>query len=248
MKPLLVESVTKNFGGFNALNGVTLDFEPGERRAIIGPNGAGKTTLFNVITGVLPPSAGRVVLFGRDVTRLPMHRRSALGLARTFQINTLFPKLTITENVALAVQAQTRLRYVCYRPWRAYRALTERCDALLTAWGLWDLRDARVSELSYGDQRQVEIVLAMATQPKVLLLDEPTAGLSTAETAVVTALIKQLDPSITIVLIEHDMDVALHLAERITVLHYGEKVAEGSPEEIKTNPLVAEIYLGAGLT
>ena len=246
MIPLLVESVTKNFGGFRALNQLSLEFEAGERRAIIGPNGAGKTTLFNVITGLLPPSSGKIHLFGRDITGLPMYRRAALGLARTFQINSLFPKLTILDNVALAIQAQDRTRYVCFRPWQSFGWLTQACEALLKEWNLWDRREAIVRELSYGDQRQLEIVLAMATKPKILLLDEPTAGLSAAETATVSALINQLDPAMTVVLIEHDMDVALALAERVTVLHYGEKAADGTREEIQGNPLVAEIYLGSG--
>ncbi len=244
MTALDVEGLTKDFGGLRAVDHLTLAVRPGERLAIIGPNGAGKTTFFNIITGLLPPSSGRITLFGRDVTRLPTHRRAQLGLARTFQITTLFPHLTVLESALLAVQASDPVRFTLHRPATAYPHLVERAEALLNAWGLLDRRDVVTQHLSYGEQRQVELVLALAGSPKVLLLDEPTAGLSPAETASVSTMIRRLPREITILLIEHDMDVAFDLVDRITVLFQGRILAQGTKEEIRKNPEVMEIYLG----
>ncbi len=241
---LAVEGLTKDFGGLRAVDHLTLTVAPGERRAIIGPNGAGKTTFFNILTGLLLPSAGRITLLGRDVTRLLPHRRARLGLARTFQITTLFPHLTVLESVLLAVQASDRVRFTLHRPVTAYRHLFDRAETLLGEWGLLDRRAVVTRHLSYGEQRQVEIVLAVAGTPTVLLLDEPTAGLSPAETASVATMIRHLPREITILLIEHDMDVAFDLADRVTVLFQGRILAQGTTEEIRTNPAVREIYLG----
>jgi branched-chain amino acid transport system ATP-binding protein len=245
MNPLVVEQLAKRFGGLQALNGVTLSIEPGERRAIIGPNGAGKTTFFNLITGTLPPSSGRILLFDQDVTHMPTYHRARLGLARTFQITTLFPKLSVLDNVLLAVQALDPARFVLHRSRDAYPRLLARGQALLEQWGLTEQAGTLVRALSYGEQRQVELILAMAGSPKLLLLDEPTAGLSPAETATVSSIIKTLSRDMAILVIEHDMDVAFELADRITVLHQGRVLAEGVGEEIRRNPEVAEIYLGA---
>ena len=244
MTALDVEGLTKDFGGLRAVDHLTLAVCPGERLAIIGPNGAGKTTFFNILTGLLPPSSGRITFFGRDVTRLPTYRRAQLGLARTFQITTLFPHLTVLESALLAVQASDSVRFTLHRPATAYPHLSERADALLNAWGLLDRRDVVTQHLSYGEQRQVELVLALAGSPKVLLLDEPTAGLSPAETASVSTMIRRLPREITILLIEHDMDVAFDLVDRITVLFQGRILAQGTKEEIRKNPEVMEIYLG----
>jgi branched-chain amino acid transport system ATP-binding protein len=224
---------------------VELNVRPGERRALIGPNGAGKTTLFNLIAGALPVSRGRIALFGRDVTRMPPHRRAALGLARTFQISNLFPTLSVLDNCLLAVQALTPVKLAMHRPLRGYRALHERADETLAAVGLADRARTTVRDLSHGEQRQLEIGLALAGRPRLLLLDEPTAGLSPAESASMARLLDRLDPSITVLIIEHDMDIALQVARHVTVLHYGRVVADGTRDEVRANRLVREIYLGA---
>ena len=244
MTSLAIEALSKDFGGLQALRDLSLKIQPGERRAIIGPNGAGKTTLFHLIGGQLSPSSGRIFLFGREVTKLPPFRRAALGLGRTFQITTLFLNLTVMENMLLAVQALDSVRFVFYRPLTGYRNILIQARRLLEQWNLWEKRRALVRQLSYGEQRQLEILLALAPMPKVLLLDEPTAGLSAAETQQVVAMIQHLDPSITVLLIEHDMDVAFQVAQRITVLHHGRLLADGPPEAIRKDSTVAEIYLG----
>ena len=244
MKPLEVQRLAKNFGGLAALRDVHLALEPGERRALIGPNGAGKTTLFNLISGVLAPSAGTIRLFGRDVTGLPVHRRAILGLGRTYQVNNLFPDLTVFDNLLLGVQAAAPARFAMHRPARTYRPLVARTEELLGAWGLWDSRDVPARELSYGVQRQVEIVLALARGPRLLLLDEPTAGLSPGERVAVGGMIRRLDRAIALLLIEHDMDVAFEVAETITVLHEGEVLAAGAAADVKADPRVRQIYLG----
>ena len=226
------------------MEGVTLSVQAGERRALIGPNGAGKTTLFNLISGTLPLSGGAISLFGQDVTRAPAHRRAALGLARTFQITNLFPDLTVLENCLLAVQALLPVKFSMLRPVTAYGHLRERARAMLEAVGLEAVAEARVNVLSHGEQRQLEIALALAGRPRVLLLDEPTAGLSPAESRLMAALLARLDPAMTVLMIEHDMDIALELSPTVTVLHYGRVIADGSREEIRADPQVREIYLG----
>jgi branched-chain amino acid transport system ATP-binding protein len=241
---LAVENLTKDFGGLRAVDGLNLKIEPGERRVLMGPNGAGKTTLFNMISGVYPASEGRILFFEKDVTRLPPYRRAALGMARTYQITNLFQNLTVAENILMACQALTRTKYVMFRPVASYHRLGDRCNALLKEFDLWGKRNELVKNLSHGDQRQIEVSLALVQQPRLLLLDEPAAGLSSAETHALTLLLKRLDPKITILLIEHDMDVAFEFAERITVLYQGKFLAEGTKEEIKNNPTVQEIYLG----
>jgi len=242
---LALEGVSRAFGGLRAVDAVSLAVRAGERRALIGPNGAGKTTLFNLIAGTIPLSAGSIRLFGRDVTRTAPHRRAALGLARTFQINNLFPALTVLENCLLAVQALTRTKFSMFRPLDAYGGLAEQARAALALVGLDDRRDATVRNLSHGEQRQLEIALALAGRPKVLLLDEPTAGLSPAESQHMARLLQTLDPAITVLMIEHDMDIALEMAEHVTVLHYGRVIADGLRDDVKADPLVREIYLGA---
>jgi branched-chain amino acid transport system ATP-binding protein len=242
---LTVDRITHEFGGLRALSEVSLAVSVGERRVILGPNGAGKTTLFNVITGLLVPRAGRIRLFEQDVTRLAPYRRARLGLRRTFQITTLFPRLTVLESVLLAVQGAERVRGALFASARLHRELVRRAYELLAEWALADQRDVPTRELSYGDQRQVELLLALAGRPRVLLLDEPTAGLSPSETSAVVAMIRRFPQDITVLLIEHDMDVALTLADRITVLHYGAVLAEGARDEVQADPRVTETYLGA---
>ena len=242
---LRLEGVTKDFGGLRAVNGVGLEVRAGERRALIGPNGAGKTTLFNLISGALPVSAGRITFFGRDVTRASARHRAAQGLARTFQITNLFPDLTVLDNALLAIQAHTSSRFSMLRPVGAFRELQTRAQATLDAVGLTAVADAVVRNLSHGEQRQLEIALALAGRPRVLLLDEPTAGLSPAESRLMAGLLSRLDPAITVLIIEHDMDIALELSSHVCVLHYGCVIADGSCDEVRVNPQVREIYLGA---
>jgi branched-chain amino acid transport system ATP-binding protein len=237
--------VSRAFGGLQALDRVSLAVRPGERRALIGPNGAGKTTLFNLISGALPVSAGAITLFGHDVTRAPAHRRAALGLARTFQITTLFPALGALENCLLAVQALTPTRFAMLRPLGRFPALADRAREMLESVGLAGRAATPVSSLSHGEQRQLEIAVALASRPRVLLLDEPTAGLSPAESRLMAGLLHRLDPAITVLMIEHDMDIALELSDTVTVLHYGRVIADGPRDEVRRNPQVKEIYLGA---
>jgi len=242
---LQLDGVSKSFGGLQAVDGVSLAVQPGERRALIGPNGAGKTTLFNLIAGTLPVTTGSIVLFGEDVTRVASHRRAWLGLARTFQISNLFPTLSVLENCLLAVQALTPARLAMYRPLRGYPELHERARATLEAVGLADKAGVPARQLSHGEQRQLEIGLALAGAPRLLLLDEPTAGLSPAESRHMAQLLATLDPAMTVLIIEHDMDIALEIARAVTVLHYGRVIADGTREEIRAHPIVREIYLGA---
>ncbi len=239
-----LEEVTKDFGGLRAVDQVSLQVAQGERRAIIGPNGAGKTTLFNLISGELPVTAGRIFLFGQDITRMPAHRRVAAGLGRTYQITNIFPGLTVEENVYLAVQGLLPLKFQAWHRRPRQGELLERVDRILDTVGLTHVRHARAGEISHGEQRQLEIALALATQPKVLLLDEPGAGLSARERGLVANLIRSLPRDLTVVLIEHDMDLALGLVDRVTVLHYGQVIAEGTPDEVRRNEEVQRVYLG----
>ncbi|MFQ5409127.1 MAG: ABC transporter ATP-binding protein [Anaerolineales bacterium] len=244
MSQLRVEDLRRNFGGLAALANVSLQVDPGERRAIIGPNGAGKTTLFNVIAGELPPTAGRVWLDDRDITGLPVHMRANLGLGHTFQRNNLFTGLTVYENVRLAVQHHHRVDHDWFRTADSFTQVATDADKLLDQLGIAEQRGQPVSTLAYGQQRALEIALALATQPTVLLLDEPTAGMSPMETADMVKLIGDLTRDLTILIVEHDMDVVFSLADKITVLHYGQVLAEGAPEQVRDDPTVQEIYLG----
>jgi branched-chain amino acid transport system ATP-binding protein len=243
---LRLSGVSKAFGGLRAVDSVSLEVGAGERRAIIGPNGAGKTTLFSLISGEQGVTGGRIELFGRDVTRLSPNRRAALGLSRTYQITNLFPKLSALENCLLAAQALKPMKLHLHRPLAGYPGVHARAREVLDAVGLADKERETVRNLSHGEQRQLEIALALAGAPKLLLLDEPTAGLAPAESQMMTALLKGLDPAITVLVIEHDMDVAFALTEHITVLHYGRVVADGLAAQVKADPLVQEIYLGTG--
>jgi branched-chain amino acid transport system ATP-binding protein len=244
MAALEVSRLAKRYGGVDAVVDVSLTLGQGERRVLIGPNGAGKTTLFHCIAGAQIATSGSVKLFGADITRLPPYARARAGLARTFQITNLFANLSVTENVLLAVAAAQDIGPAMLRPMRAYRSLYDRAAQLLADWGLAERASRTVRHLSYGEQRQLELALATAGSPKLLLLDEPTAGLSAAETARVVSMIHALPRDITLLMIEHDMDVAFELADRITVLHQGRIVAEGDREAIKADAQVAEIYLG----
>ena len=244
---LSLSNVSKAFEGLRAVDGVSLAVAAGERRALIGPNGAGKTTLFSLISGETSPTEGQITLFGRNVTRLAPHRRAALGLTRTYQITNLFPSLTVLENCLFAVQALTPAKFHLHRALSRYTDHFARARSILETVGLQEKENEIVRDLSHGEQRQLEVALALAGAPKLLLLDEPTAGLSPGESHMMTALLKRLDSAITLLVIEHDMDVAFELTDRVTVLHYGKVIADGLSHEVKSNPVVQEIYLGAAL-
>ena len=243
---LRIAGVQRRFGGLRALNGVTLAVGEGERLAVIGPNGAGKTTLFNVIAGELPPTGGEIVFDGQDVTRLRPHQRVQRGLARTFQKNNLFLGLSVFENVRLAVQRRRGQGFGLVRPAAALRDVTDEALELLGELGLRERQATPARDLSYGEQRQLEVAVALACRPRLLLLDEPTAGMSPVETAHMIELVRRLPREITLLIIEHDMDVVFAIADRIVVLHYGELLAEGPPEVVRNNPEVLAVYLGTG--
>jgi branched-chain amino acid transport system ATP-binding protein len=242
---LRLRGVGRRFGGVHAVRDVDLEIRPGERRAILGPNGAGKTTLFNVISGEFGPTSGSIELFGRDVTSEPGRKRARLGLSRTFQTSKLFLGLTVEDNLYLAVLGvrDGHLRIVRSRKDAQMR---ERAREMAGVVGLQEVLDREVGELSHGEQRQLELGMARATGPKLMMLDEPAAGLSRAERVRLTELLLDLDPEITLILIEHDMDVALGVAEWVTMMHNGTVLVEGTPEEIRANQTVHELYLGSG--
>jgi branched-chain amino acid transport system ATP-binding protein len=244
MSALAVRDLDKSFGGLRVTSSVTLLVEPGERRLIIGPNGAGKTTLFNLITGELAPDRGSVELFDRDITRVPSRRRFHLGMARTYQIITLFPNETLLRNVTLALLGLSRLRWNPFGRLDRQTALLDRARATLAQVGLEGLAERPLRETSYGERRRVEIAMALAQRPRLLLLDEPFAGLSVEERRDVLRLVTGIPRDVTIVMIEHDMDVALDFAERISVLHFGQVVVEGTRSEVVAHPRTREIYLG----
>jgi branched-chain amino acid transport system ATP-binding protein len=244
MALLSLDHVCKNFAGLEVLRDVQLSVAPGERRAIIGPNGAGKTTLFNIVSGELKPSSGAINLDGRRVTGLPPEQMFRLGLARTFQKNSLFMGLTTLENVRLAVQAHQRQSFQCFKPWWAFDAVIERAREVLQQAGLWSRRAELVKNLSYGEQRMLEVAIALAGSPRLLLLDEPTAGMSMAETANSVVTISNLPRDLTILIIEHDMDTIFAIADRITVLDHGQVLADGTPDEVRSNTAVRSVYLG----
>lgn len=243
---LQLDRVSRHFGGLKAVDGVTLEVRPGARHALIGPNGAGKTTLFNVISGETTATSGSIRFLGADVTTQPSHARAARGIARTFQIIRLFPSLTVRENMLLACQALDPLKYAILRPLSSCRTLTQRADDLLGEFGLADLQHESARHLSYGDQRKLEVALSMAGRPRLLLLDEPMAGLSGAGRDAMQRLLAQLDPAIAVLLIEHDMDVAFGFADTVTVLNHGTVLAHGSTAEVSANEQVQRSYLGVG--
>jgi branched-chain amino acid transport system ATP-binding protein len=244
MTALAVTGLTKSFGGLRVTRGVNLTVAPGERRLIIGPNGAGKTTLFNMIAGELAPDGGQIALFGQDITRTPCRRRAHLGLARTYQIITLFPRDTIQRNVELALLGVSGLRWNPLTALDRQHHLAARAAAALERVGLSHIAVRPLAETSYGERRRVEIAMALAQTPKVLLLDEPFAGLSIDERRDVRQLLAAIPRDVTIIMIEHDMDVALDLADRITLLHFGEVIVEGTRAEVVNNPRTREVYLG----
>ncbi len=243
---LEISEISRRFGGLRAIKSANASIAQGERVSIIGTNGAGKSTLFNVIAGLFPPHSGYIKLFGEEITHLPPSKRARKGLARTFQISKLFSSLSVIENVYIALKqtkyagASLMLRKTKGNRWDRARELVEQV-------GLASKTDTIVDELSHGEQRQLELAMAMALEPKLLMLDEPAAGLSKAERESLTKMLLELDPEITLLLIEHDMEIALRVASRVIVMHDGEQVFEGTPSEIKASQLVRDIYLGGSI-
>ncbi len=245
IQPLLrTEGLSKHFRGLQVTREIALEIPAGRRHAIIGPNGAGKTTLFNLLAGELAPSAGRIYLEGRDITALPPDRRARLGLSRSFQKNNLFESETVLDNLLLADLARRGKGHVFWRRLGADRAARETAERVATAVDLLDRLDQPVRALSYGARRQLEVGLAMMAEPRVLLLDEPTSGMSPEETGMMMRLIDSLPRDLTVLIIEHEMEVVFTHAERITVLNYGEVLLEGTPEEVRGSELVQRTYLG----
>jgi len=244
-QPLLqVSHLAKRFEGIVATDDLVLDVEAGELHAVIGPNGAGKTTLIAQLSGQLTPDSGQIVFAGQDITQLPMYRRCALGLARSFQITSLFLDLSVLDNVALAVQAHAGHSFHFWRDARREPQLREPARALLARVGLAERADRAASLLSHGEHRQLELAMALCGQPRMLLLDEPMAGLGPEESARMVEMLRALKREHTILLVEHDMEAVFALADRITVLVYGRVVATGAPEDIRANAQVREAYLG----
>jgi branched-chain amino acid transport system ATP-binding protein len=241
---LHIEDVSKRFGGITASDQVSLAVPPGELHAIIGPNGAGKTTLIGQLTGELMPDSGRIRFAETDITALPTYKRSSLGLARSFQITSLFLDMTVLDNVALAVQAHDGHSFKFWKPARQQESLRTPARAALERTGLASRADVPVADLSHGEHRQLEIAMALATKPRMLLLDEPMAGMGPDESARLVKLLRELKKEYTILLIEHDMEAVFALADRISVLVYGRVIATGKPDEIRVNPEVRKAYLG----
>lgn len=240
---LATESVTKRFGDFTAVRNVSMTFGQGELTAIIGPNGAGKSTYFNLLTGAFPPSEGKILFEGQDITGIPQHRFVHLGIAKSFQITNVFPQLSVFENVRLAAQALvTGLEL--WRPRGSYTALADTADRVLAQVGLLDRRRELAARLSHGEQRALEVGMALAAEPRLLLLDEPTAGMSPEETRGMMDLIVRLAAERTVILVEHKMKLVMSICQRILVLHQGEVLAAGAPDEVRRDDQVRRVYLG----
>jgi branched-chain amino acid transport system ATP-binding protein len=242
---LEVKDLSVHFGGLAAVKDVTFNIEPGERLVMIGPNGAGKTTLFNLLTGQLKPSGGTVRFKGQDITHKPVHSRTQLGIARSFQITSLFPNETVMTNVLIALQGTRSGRYRMFGVFLRDKALQAAARELLESMDLWDKRGETVSSLAYGETRKLEMGLSLASEPDLLMLDEPSCGLTTTESADITERIRTLGKKITVLMISHDMDLAFGVAERIILLHFGEISCEGTCEEIRANQTVKDIYMGS---
>ena len=241
---LSLRSLSKRFGGVVALDGVTLELAAGEVHALIGPNGAGKTTLIHQIAGSLPVDAGQIVFLGKDITRLPAHQRVAAGLARSYQITSIFRRFSVLDNLALAVQARSGSSFSFWRPVAEEAALSEEAQAIASRIGLCERTGFLASSLSHGEQRALEVGLALATRPKLVLLDEPMAGMGPEESRRMIALISRIRTEVTVLLVEHDMDAVFRLADRISVMVNGRLIATGSPEEIRLSGEVRKAYLG----
>lgn len=244
MEALKIRGLTKQFGGVYAVNNVSFTVNTGERLAIIGPNGAGKTTLFNLINGQLSPTAGGIHFFGQDVTSLPPHRRAHLGQARAFQVISLLQELTVLENTLLTINGTKPHRFAMFRPVKTFEDVRQKAEDTLKNLDLLEKKDEPVKNLSYGEQRRLEIGLGLSMDPKLLLLDEPSAGLTKEESSEIIGIINNLSTDITVLVVDHDMDMVFEVAERILVLHYGELIADGDPGQIQADQKVREIYMG----
>jgi branched-chain amino acid transport system ATP-binding protein len=241
---LKVENLLHSYGGLTVLPDVSFSIEPGERVGLIGPNGAGKTTLLNILSGVIRHISGRIYFLDKDVTKLPAYKRASLGIGRSFQINALFHNLSLLDNVRLAIQGTKASRFQMLRTINSYGDILEEAKALLGSVHLWEWRHHPINTLPHGKQRQLEILLALASKPKLLLMDEPNAGLTSGETVELSSAIRSLVGYTTVLFCAHDMDLVFSLADRVIVLHIGQIIAHGTPEEIRANPEVREIYLG----
>ncbi len=241
---LKVENVLQNYGGLAVLRDVSFSIEAGERVGLIGPNGAGKTTLFNILSGLLRHVSGRIYFLDKEVTRLPAYKRASLGMARSFQISALFPSLSLLDNVRLAIQGTRASRFQMFRTVNSYGNILKDAETLLESVHLWERRYDPINTLPHGKQRQLEILLALASKPKLLLMDEPNAGLTSGETADLSNAIRSLVGDTTVFFCAHDMNLVFSLAHRVIVLHIGQIIAQGTPQEIRANPKVREIYLG----
>ncbi len=244
MEILRVESLSKDFGGVHALSDVSFSVEAGERLAIIGPNGAGKTTLFNLINGHLLPTSGKIYFGGRDITNKRANSRAHLGQGRSFQLTSLFLNLSVLDNTLITLHGMRRSRFQMFRAITGYPDLLAKAQETLSRIDLWERRDELVKNLSYGEQRRLEVALTLALEPKLLLLDEPSCGLTSAESAEIAESIRKLGRNVTVLLVAHDMDFVFGIADRIMVLHYGKVIADGKPEDIRADPRVKEIYMG----
>ena len=241
------DNIVKRFGGLSVLNGVSLEIAPGERRGLIGPNGAGKTTFLNILSSTLPPTAGRIFYDGKDITALPEFRRARLGIGRTFQVANLFNDCTVHENLMLALIARQQYGLRMTRPLYRYADIQGEAFAMLEKWNLRKIADVKVKLLSYGERRVIEIVLALATKPQLLLLDEPAAGLSSTETKQIIETISSLDPTLSIIIVDHNMDLIFSICDQVTVFANGQVLAEGVGDKVRRNKLVMEAYLGMPL-
>jgi branched-chain amino acid transport system ATP-binding protein len=244
MEALIIEGLSKDFGGVHAVSNISFRVEVGERLVIIGPNGAGKTTLFNLINGQLSPTTGRIYFYGQDITDIPTHRRAHLGQARSFQVISLLLNLTVVDNTLLSLHGTKPSRFEMLRSMGSFANVSTEAQAILEAAALWEKRDEAVKNLSYGEQRRLEIALSLAPKPRLLLLDEPSSGLTRDEGLEIIGLINNLGSNITVIIVDHDMDLVFGVAKRIIVLHYGQVIADGTPEVIRDDPRVREIYMG----
>jgi branched-chain amino acid transport system ATP-binding protein len=244
MEALRVEGLSKNFGGVEALKDVTFAVENGEKLAIIGPNGAGKTTLLNVLNGQHSANSGHIYFMGRDITHLSVYKRAHLGMARAFQSSTLFPSMSVLNNLLLAIHGMKPSRRHVFRSFKTYTEYSREAEKHLKSVNLWQKKDYMVNDLSHGEQKRLEIAMSLALEPRLLLLDEPSAGLTTSESSDVAVILRNLGPKITILIVAHDMDLVFEIADHILVLHYGEVLCRGTPDDVQCNVKVREIYMG----
>lgn len=243
MEAIKIDRLSKSFGALEVLKDISLTVEVGQYVAIIGPNGAGKTTLLNIISGIWPATSGRLYILGQDVTDMPVYRRTHIGLARSFQVTHVFYNLSVLQNILLALQGVRPSRYHMFRPAIAYCDVMAKARELLERVDLWDKWNEPMKALSYGEQRKAEVILSLASEPRILLLDEPSAGLAVADVSEFVRTIKNLAKGTTLIFVAHDMDTVFNLAQRVVVLYFGQCLADGTCEEIQKNPKVKEIYL-----